>query len=236
MSRRCRSSPRWRGWPSRTSCRRPSGSPVAVALIRGLVRRRSDDDRELLGGPRPGPSSGCCFPSRSCSASSSSQQGMVQNFHGDRTVATVDGGSQTITGGPVASQEVIKEFGTNGGGFYNANASHPFENPNPLTDWVEILLLLAIPFALTYAFGRHGRRSTSRLGGLRRHVRAVGRFVAVATAYEVQRQPPARRVRRHPDGGVGAGGGKPRGERVEVRIAAASGLYAASTTGTSTAR
>ena len=59
-----------------------------------------------------------------------------------------------MVGGPVASQEVIKELGNNGGGFYNANSSHPFENPNAFTDWFEIFLLLVIPFALARTFGK----------------------------------------------------------------------------------
>jgi K+-transporting ATPase ATPase A chain len=80
--------------------------------------------------------------------------GVVQNFSGDTVVSTLTGGSQTITGGPVASQEVIKELGTNGGGFYNANSAHPFENPNGFTNLLQIGLILIIPFSLTRTFGR----------------------------------------------------------------------------------
>ena len=80
--------------------------------------------------------------------------GMVQNLHLAHTVTTLSGGSQSIPGGPVASQEVIKELGTNGGGFYNANSAHPFENPNPFSDWLEIYLLLVIAFSLPRTFGR----------------------------------------------------------------------------------
>ena len=81
--------------------------------------------------------------------------GAIQNFHlNDQVVTTLSGAHQTITGGPVASQEVIKELGTNGGGFYNANSAHPFENPNPFTNWFEIFLLLLIPFATPRAFGK----------------------------------------------------------------------------------
>src|SRR4029077_14253846 len=69
-------------------------------------------------------------------------------------VNTLAGGQQTITGGPVASQESIKELGNNGGGFYNANSAHPFENPNSWTNWVEIFLLLVISFSLPRTFGR----------------------------------------------------------------------------------
>jgi potassium-transporting ATPase potassium-binding subunit len=79
--------------------------------------------------------------------------GMVQNFHHYHTISTISGGSQTLTGGPVASQEVIKELGTNGGGFANANSSHPFENPTTWTNWLEIFLLLCISFSLPRTFG-----------------------------------------------------------------------------------
>ncbi|GGF46395.1 potassium-transporting ATPase potassium-binding subunit [Marmoricola endophyticus] len=79
--------------------------------------------------------------------------GVVQNLSGPRGVTTLDGGTQQVTGGPVASQEAIKEIGTNGGGFYNANSSHPFENPTALSNLLEIFLLLVIPFAMAWAFG-----------------------------------------------------------------------------------
>jgi K+-transporting ATPase ATPase A chain len=80
--------------------------------------------------------------------------GMVQNLSPGADVTTLAGNSQHITGGPVASQEVIKEFGTNGGGFYNANSSRPFENPTSWTNWLEVFLLLAISFSLPLVFGR----------------------------------------------------------------------------------
>ena len=70
------------------------------------------------------------------------------------TVTTVEGAKQTIAQGPVASQEAIKKLGTNGGGFFNANSAHPFENPTPLTNFVEMFLMLVIPAALTYTFGK----------------------------------------------------------------------------------
>ena len=80
--------------------------------------------------------------------------GMIQNFHDYTTVHTIAGGTQTIPGGPYASQEVIKELGTNGGGSFNANSSFPWENPNPWTNWLEIFLLLAVSFSLPRTFGR----------------------------------------------------------------------------------
>ncbi|MDI5968764.1 potassium-transporting ATPase subunit KdpA [Streptomyces sp. SL13] len=79
--------------------------------------------------------------------------GMVENFHAVHTVTTIAGQHQGITGGPVASQEAVKELGTNGGGFYNANSAHPFENPNPFTNLVEIYLMLVIGFSLPRTFG-----------------------------------------------------------------------------------
>ncbi|MFC7532981.1 potassium-transporting ATPase subunit KdpA [Actinoplanes sp. GCM10030250] len=80
--------------------------------------------------------------------------GVVQNLSGGTDVTTLTGGTQHITGGPVASQEVIKELGTNGGGFYNANSAHPFENPSAWTNWLQIFLMLLIPFSLPRVFGR----------------------------------------------------------------------------------
>jgi K+-transporting ATPase ATPase A chain len=79
--------------------------------------------------------------------------GAIQNLSAGQDVTTLTGGHQTITGGPVASQEAIKELGTNGGGFYNANSAHPFENPTPLSNVFEIFLLLVIPVSLTRTFG-----------------------------------------------------------------------------------
>ncbi|MGW5113917.1 potassium-transporting ATPase subunit KdpA [Streptomyces noursei] len=79
--------------------------------------------------------------------------GVIQNFHGAHDLVTVAGGHQSLPGGPVASQESIKELGTNGGGFFNANSAHPFENPSGLTNLIEIYLMLVIPFALPRTFG-----------------------------------------------------------------------------------
>ena len=79
---------------------------------------------------------------------------MVQNLSAGTEVTTLTGGTQIVPGGPVASQEVIKELGTNGGGFYNVNSAHPFENPTAWTNWLEIFLLGLIPFSLPRVFGR----------------------------------------------------------------------------------
>jgi potassium-transporting ATPase potassium-binding subunit len=80
--------------------------------------------------------------------------GVVDNFLAYHTVTTLSGAHQTIPGGPFASQEIIKDMGNNGGGPFNANSAHPFENPNPFTNWFEIFALLLIPFATPRAFGK----------------------------------------------------------------------------------
>lgn len=80
--------------------------------------------------------------------------GVIQNLAAHTEVGTLAGGTQSVLGGPVASQEAIKELGTNGGGFFNANSAHPFENPTPWTNALEVVLLLLLPFSLPRTFGR----------------------------------------------------------------------------------
>ncbi len=79
---------------------------------------------------------------------------MIQNLNPYTQVTTVEGTKQVIAQGPVASQEVIKQLGTNGGGFFGANSSHPFENPTPLSNLEQMFLIFLIPGALTYTFGK----------------------------------------------------------------------------------
>ena len=82
------------------------------------------------------------------------QQGMIQNFHAYVTATTLEGAKQVLAMGPVASQEAIKQLGTNGGGFFNANAAHPFENPTPWTNFLSTFAIFVVPAGLTYMFGR----------------------------------------------------------------------------------
>lgn len=130
------------------------GMAVAIAFVRGLVRRSTGDLGnfwvDLVRG-----SLRILLPLSVIGAIVLIAGGVIQNFavH-DQVIETIAGGQQTITGGPVASQEVIKELGTNGGGFYNANSAHPFENPTTWTNWLQILLICLIPFALPRTFGR----------------------------------------------------------------------------------
>ncbi len=128
------------------------GIAVAVALVRGFARTRTDrlgnfwvDLYRIV--------FRILLPIAFVGAVILVLGGVVQNFAGDQTLTTLAGGSQTIPGGPVASQEAIKELGTNGGGFYNANSAHPFENPTGITNIIEIFLILLIPFALPRTFG-----------------------------------------------------------------------------------
>ena len=79
---------------------------------------------------------------------------MIQNLDGFQEVTTVEGGTQLVPGGPVASQVAIKQLGTNGGGFFNVNATHPFENPDAVTNLLSMWAMLAIPFAFPFAYGR----------------------------------------------------------------------------------
>ena len=81
-------------------------------------------------------------------------QGVIQNFNAPTTAQTVEGVQQVIPGGPVASQIAIKQLGTNGGGFFNANSAHPFENPTPFSNFLELLAILLIPAALTFTYGK----------------------------------------------------------------------------------
>ena len=201
------------------------GMAVAVALVRGFSRAGQETIGnfwcDLVRG-----SVRVLVPMAFVFALLFVSQGVVQNFRGVTEVTTLAGATQAIPGGPVASQEAIKELGTNGGGFYNANSAHPFENPTPLTNGLQIVLLLALPFGLASAFGR--------LVGDRRQGRVVAIVmgglwmvsVLVAWHFESESSPALSSA------GVVAGGNM---EGKEVRFGVpASALYAASTTGTST--
>ena len=130
------------------------GMAVAVAVVRGFARQRTGELGnfwvDLVRGTIR-----ILLPISVVAAIILIAGGAIQNFHlHDQIVSTVSGAQQTITGGPVASRESIKNLGTNGGGFYNANSAHPFENPTAWTNWIEIFLLLVISFSLPRTFGR----------------------------------------------------------------------------------
>ena len=128
------------------------GIAVAVAVVRGLVRTTV----ATLGNFWVDLTRCCLYvllPVSIVVGLFFVSQGVPQNFHAYRAVTSIAGFAQSITGGPMASQEVIKEFGTNGGGFVNANSASPNENPNPLTNLVEMLLIFALGAGLTYMYG-----------------------------------------------------------------------------------
>ncbi|MEU0285704.1 potassium-transporting ATPase subunit KdpA [Streptomyces sp. NPDC052492] len=128
------------------------GMAVAVALVRGFARSRSGELgnfwTDLVRGVVR-----ILVPLAFVAAIVLVACGVIQNFSGIHEVGQFTGGSQEWNGGAVASQEAIKELGTNGGGYFNANSAHPFENPTPFSNLFEIFLILVIPFALTRTFG-----------------------------------------------------------------------------------
>src|SRR5260370_32644804 len=156
------------------------GIAVAIALVRGFARKRTGDLGnfwvDLVRGTIR-----ILLPISVVAAIILIAGGAIQNFHlHDQIANTLAGGQQTITGGPVASQESIKELGNNGGGFYNANSAHPFENPNSWTNWLEIFLLLVISFSLPRTFGRmvgNNRQGYAIVGAMA--VMAIGSVIAI---------------------------------------------------------
>jgi K+-transporting ATPase ATPase A chain len=128
------------------------GIAVAIALVRGFARRKSATIGnfwvDLIRGTFR-----ILLPLSLVIAIVLLIGGVIQNFDPFHTITTVAGGSQTLPGGPVASQEAIKLLGTNGGGFFNVNSAHPFENPSSWTNLFEVVLMLLIPFSLPRTFG-----------------------------------------------------------------------------------
>ncbi|MFC8505528.1 potassium-transporting ATPase subunit KdpA [Streptomyces sp. NPDC057411] len=129
------------------------GIAVAVALVRGFARSRTGELGNFWADLVRG-TVRVLLPISVVGALVLVACGAIQNFAGIHEVGQFTGGTQQWNGGAVASQEVIKELGTNGGGYFNANSAHPFENPNGLSNLFEIYLILVIPFALTRTFGR----------------------------------------------------------------------------------
>jgi len=172
-------------WHNFTSA--AAGIAIAVALARGLTRRLKPDEPRTIGNfwvdlircivyvllP-------ICIPVGLLLVA----LGLIQNFAPYIELTTLEGVKQILAMGPVASQEVIKELGTNGGGFFNANSAHPFENPTPLTNFIEIVLIFIIPAGLTYTFGRMAR--DQKQGWTIFAAMAVLFLVGVSTAYTAE--------------------------------------------------
>jgi potassium-transporting ATPase potassium-binding subunit len=145
-------------WHNFTSA--AAGIGVALAVARGLTRRPGPDGANTIGNFWVDLTRAIVYvllPLSLVFALLLVSQGVLQNFAAYKEVTTLEGVKQVLAMGPVASQEAIKELGTNGGGFFNANSAHPFENPSPLTNMIEMLLIFAIPGALTFTYGRMAR-------------------------------------------------------------------------------
>ena len=198
------------------------GIVVVIALIRGFMRSKTDrlgnfwvDTTRIV--------IRVLLPISVIGAIILMATGVIDNFNATHVISTLTGGQQNMVGGPVASQEVIKELGNNGGGFFNANSSHPFENPNPFSNWFEIFLLLVIPFALPRTFGK--MVGDNRQGYLLVGVMAFLWLAAVGgiTFFEWQ----------HAGTALQAAGGAMEGKEVRFGIPGSS-LFGGSTTVTST--
>jgi K+-transporting ATPase ATPase A chain len=145
-------------WHNFTSA--ASGICVALALGRGFTRRPGPDGSKTLGSFWVDLIRGIVYvflPLSIVFGLLLVWQGAIQNFSPYLTVTTLEGAKQTLALGPVASQEAIKQLGTNGGGFFNANAAHPFENPTPFTNFLSLFMIFAVSSALTYTYGRMAR-------------------------------------------------------------------------------
>jgi len=198
------------------------GMAVVVALIRGFTRTKTD----RLGNfwvDLTRTAFRLLLPLSFLAALVLVGAGAIQNLNAPVDAITAAGGTQTIPGGLVASQEAIKELGTNGGGYYNANSAHPFENPNAFTNLLEIFLLLVIPFSLPRTFGR-------MVGNAKQGLVILGVMVflylgSLATVLIAENA--------HPGAGLQVAGAAMEGKETRFGIPA-SALFAVSTTMTST--
>ncbi len=167
-----------------------AGIGVALALARGLTRRGGPEGPRTLGNFWVDLIRATLYvllPLSVVVAIFLASQGVVQTLGPNLDVATVEGGRQVVTLGPVASQEAIKMLGTNGGGFFNANSAHPFENPTPLVDLVQMLLIFLVPAGLTYTYGRmarDGRQGWALFGAM-----AALFLAGVTAAYAAESHP-----------------------------------------------
>jgi K+-transporting ATPase ATPase A chain len=204
------------------------GMALAVSLVRGIARRSAgtlgnfwaDLVRSTLY---------VLVPLSLLVALLLAHQGVIQNFDSYLQVTTLEGAKQTIAMGPVASQEAIKQLGTNGGGFFNANAAHPFENPTPWSNFWSMVAIFAIPSALTYLLGRMVRNQ--RHGWAVWSAMAVLFLGGVATTYWAEAAGNPIHAARGVDVAASATnpGGNMEGKETRFGVAA-SALYAVVTT------
>jgi len=208
-----------------------SGIVVAIALIRGLARHSCatignlwvDMTRAVLY---------ILLPLALLLALALVSQGVIQNFSPYKDVTTLEARVQTLPMGPVASQESIKELGTNGGGFFNANSAHPYENPSALTNLLEMLAILVIPAGLTYTFGRMVGDTRQGWAVLAAMALLFVALLAVTLHSEQQGNPAIARLGVDQAAGATQSGGNTEGKETRFGIAA-SALFATITTATS---
>jgi len=175
-------------WHNFTSA--AAGIAIAIALARGLTRVIPEGAPRTIGNFWVDLVRGTVYlllPISLAGALLLVAMGVIQNLSPYLEVTTLEGAKQTIAMGPVASQEIIKQLGTNGGGFFNANSAHPFENPTPLANFFATWLIFAIPAGLTYTFGRMAR--DARQGWAILAAMALLFFAGVTTAYWAESRP-----------------------------------------------
>jgi potassium-transporting ATPase potassium-binding subunit len=203
-----------------------AGIAIAIALARGLTRRGEGKGAGTIGNFWVDITRATVYillPLSLIFALVFVSQGMIQNLDGYTEATTLEGGKQVIAQGPFASQEAIKQLGTNGGGPLNANAAHPFENPNPLTNFLSMFLIFAISAGLTYTFGRMAK--DQRQGWVLFGAMAFLFFAGVTVAYWAEARGNPILTATGVDPGLGNMEGK------EVRFGVAnSALYATVTT------
>ncbi|WP_370250353.1 potassium-transporting ATPase subunit KdpA [Nocardioides sp.] len=202
------------------------GMAVAAAFARGLARRDGEAGQGCVGNfwaDVVRTVYRVLLPTAVVAAVLLVAWGAVQNLEPARLLDTLTGGSQHLTGGPVASQEAIKELGTNGGGFYNVNSAHPFENPTPLSNLLELWLILVLPFSMAWAFGI--------IVGDRRQGAAIAAVMAILLLGSIALLTWAEMA--GPGTAPTLAGGAMEGKEQRFGTAA-SALFAAVTTGTST--
>jgi K+-transporting ATPase ATPase A chain len=208
-----------------------SGMVVAIALVRGLARHSCatignlwvDMTRAVLY---------ILLPLALLLALLLVSQGVIQNFSPYKNVTTLEARVQTLPMGPVASQESIKELGTNGGGFFNANSAHPYENPSALTNLLEMLAILVIPAGLTYTFGRMVGDTRQGWAVLAAMALLFVALLCVTLHSEQQGNPAIARLGVDQAAGAAQSGGNMEGKETRFGIAA-SALFATITTATS---
>jgi K+-transporting ATPase ATPase A chain len=175
-------------WHNFTSA--ASGIAVALAVARGFTRTPGPEGPKTLGNFWVDLLRATLYvllPLSLLCALFMASQGILQNFAPYRTVTTLEGLKQLLPMGPVASQEAIKILGTNGGGFFNANSAHPFENPSPLIDLLQMVMIFSIPAALTCTYGRMAR--DARQGWALFGAMALLCFLGVLVAYAAESAP-----------------------------------------------